>query len=145
MPLDLVNFLLQATPALLEECTLYQAGQVVTFLKQLGMKNEFLAKRVFAGDMSAPCLRPPENPGFNFIIFLLFGPSVWPDILGKDVDLDLRPIVSFLMQLGMEVTDLAGPCDWQNLDECRPSFTSDNLSRILECGSELSVSPRMQL
>ena len=46
---ELVNFLLRAPQDLLEHCTLFQAGQVVTYLKQLGIKNEFLAKRVFAG------------------------------------------------------------------------------------------------
>ena len=44
-----MNFLLRAPQDLLEHCTLFQAGQVVTYLKQLGIKNEFLAKRVFAG------------------------------------------------------------------------------------------------
>ena len=34
--------------------------------------------------------------------------TVWPDILARDVETELRPIVSFLMQLGMEVADLAG-------------------------------------
>jgi hypothetical protein len=34
--------------------------------------------------------------------------AVWPDLLARDVERDLRPTVSFLMALGIEVTDIAG-------------------------------------
>ena len=53
-----MNFLLRAPQDLLEHCTLFQAGQVVTYLKQLGIKNEFLAKRVFAGEKGKSVAMP---------------------------------------------------------------------------------------
>eukprot|EP00198_Chlamydomonas_reinhardtii_P013216 XP_001702553.1 predicted protein [Chlamydomonas reinhardtii] len=53
-----------------------QAGQVVTFLKGLGLKDDMLAARVLC---------------------------VWPELLGRDVDAQLRPVVTFLMSLGLEV------------------------------------------
>ncbi len=79
---DLVNFLMRAPVEMLEGCTLFKAGRVINYLRhQLGIQNEFLAGRVFA---------------------------VWPEVLNKDVETELQPIQTFLMQLGVEVTDIAG-------------------------------------
>jgi hypothetical protein len=47
-PHNLHNLLLRVQPELLEHTTLFQAGQVVTFLKALGIKDDFLAGRVLA-------------------------------------------------------------------------------------------------
>lgn len=79
----------------------------MTFLKQLGIKNDFLAKRVFAGVTPDPIQITP-SPRRLTPMYLSPLNEVWPEVLSKDVDLDLRPIMSFLKQLGMEVTDLAG-------------------------------------
>ncbi|PNW77214.1 hypothetical protein CHLRE_10g427000v5 [Chlamydomonas reinhardtii] len=75
-PRDCQNFLLRSQPSFLAATTLYQAGQVVTFLKGLGLKDDMLAARVLC---------------------------VWPELLGRDVDAQLRPVVTFLMSLGLEV------------------------------------------
>jgi hypothetical protein len=34
--------------------------------------------------------------------------AVWPEVLCRSVDGELRPIVTFLMALGIEVSDIAG-------------------------------------
>ncbi|EFJ44803.1 hypothetical protein VOLCADRAFT_94948 [Volvox carteri f. nagariensis] len=73
---DVQNFLLRSTPDLLYGTTLYQAGAVISFLKSLGLKNYLLASRVLC---------------------------VWPELLGRDVEGQLRPVVTFLMSLGLEV------------------------------------------
>ncbi|GAX75687.1 hypothetical protein CEUSTIGMA_g3130.t1 [Chlamydomonas eustigma] len=89
---DLVNFLLRAPMTLFENCTIYEAGQVVTYLKKLGIKDAFLATRVF---------------------------SVWPEILQKKVDEDLRPLVAFMLQIGIEVSELESiMCIWPELLLC---------------------------
>ncbi|EFJ44804.1 hypothetical protein VOLCADRAFT_94950 [Volvox carteri f. nagariensis] len=75
-PRDVQNFLLRSTPALMYGTTLYQAGAVVSFLKSLGLKDDLLASRVLC---------------------------VWPELLGRDVEGQLRPVVTFLMSLGLEV------------------------------------------
>ncbi|KAG2446196.1 hypothetical protein HXX76_000789 [Chlamydomonas incerta] len=75
-PRDCQNFLLRCQPSFLAATTLYQAGQVVTFLKGLGLKDDLLAARVLC---------------------------VWPELLGRDVEQQLRPVVSYLMSLGLEV------------------------------------------
>jgi len=87
---DLVNFLQRAPRRLLDgSSTLYQAGCVINFLRQLGIKNEYLAPRVLA---------------------------VWPEVLCRDVEGELRPVVTFLMNLGVEVSDVAGMvCVWPEL------------------------------
>ena len=46
---------------------------------------------------------------------------MWPDILCKDVDGELRPIIAFLMQLGMEVSDLS----------CKKSVAVGHMSDML--------------
>ncbi|KAG2440484.1 hypothetical protein HYH02_010363 [Chlamydomonas schloesseri] len=75
-PRDCQNFLLRSQPSFLVATTLYQAGQVVGFLKGLGLKDDLLASRVLC---------------------------VWPELLGRDVESQLRPVVGFLMSLGLEV------------------------------------------
>ncbi|GIL43645.1 hypothetical protein Vafri_1316 [Volvox africanus] len=75
-PRDCQNFLLRATPAMLYGTTLYQAGTVVAFLKGLGLKDDLLASRVLC---------------------------VWPELLSRDVEAQLRPVVTYLMSLGLEV------------------------------------------
>ncbi|KAG1659327.1 hypothetical protein FOA52_010375 [Chlamydomonas sp. UWO 241] len=76
---DLTNFLLRAPGKLLDGVTIYQAGQTINFLKGLGMKDDWLSQRVFA---------------------------VWPAVLGRDLESELRPVVSFLTALGLEVADI---------------------------------------
>lgn len=61
-PKDTLNFLLRGSSRLLDEVTLFQAGAVVTFLKQLGIKDEYLASRVVC---------------------------IWPDVLGRDVEAEV--------------------------------------------------------
>lgn len=62
---------------------------MVTFLKTLGIKDEFLAVRVFC---------------------------IWPEILMKDVEQELRPTVTYLMTLGLEVTEISRIiCVWPEL------------------------------
>ncbi|KAG2497961.1 hypothetical protein HYH03_004222 [Edaphochlamys debaryana] len=78
-PRDCQNFLLRSSPTFLSSVTLYQAGTVVTFLKSLGLKDDMLAARVLC---------------------------VWPELLGRDVEGQLRPVVSYLMSLGLEVADV---------------------------------------
>lgn len=59
---------------------------MVTFLKTLGIKDEFLAARVFC---------------------------IWPEILARDVEASLRPVVTFHMSLGLEVTEISRiVCAW---------------------------------
>jgi ribosome assembly protein YihI (activator of Der GTPase) len=36
--------------------------------------------------------------------------SVWPEVLQRSVDEDLRPIAAFMMQLGIEISEQA--CTW---------------------------------
>ncbi|PNH08773.1 hypothetical protein TSOC_004657 [Tetrabaena socialis] len=74
------NFLLRASPSLFTSTTLFQAGAVVSFLKSLGLKDDLLASRVLC---------------------------VWPELLGRDVESQLRPVVAFLMSLGLEVAGVA--------------------------------------
>lgn len=79
-PRDCQNFLLRAPPQLMTgETTLFQAGAVVSFLKSLGPKDDLLASRVLC---------------------------VWPELLARDVEAQLRPVVNYLMSLGLEVADV---------------------------------------
>ncbi|KXZ56777.1 hypothetical protein GPECTOR_1g70 [Gonium pectorale] len=78
-PRDIQNFLLRAPPGFLGNTTLYQAGSVVTFLKSLRLSDDLLATRVLC---------------------------VWPGLLGREVEAELRPVVGFLMSLGLEVADV---------------------------------------
>ncbi len=57
-------------------CVPVLSSQVVTFLKTLGIADDFLAQRVLCA---------------------------WPDVLARDVETQLRPVVLFLMRLGIEV------------------------------------------
>ncbi|GLC33857.1 hypothetical protein PLESTB_000512100 [Pleodorina starrii] len=79
-PRDCQNFLLRSQPALLYGTTLYQAGTVVSFLKGLGLNDDLLAARVLC---------------------------VWPELLARDVEGQLRPVTAFLMSLGLEVAGVA--------------------------------------
>lgn len=47
--------------------------QVVSFLKSMGLKDEYLAARVFC---------------------------VWPEVLSRDVEGQIRPVITCLMNLG---------------------------------------------
>mmetsp|Transcript_15551 Transcript_15551/g.26895 ORF Transcript_15551/g.26895 Transcript_15551/m.26895 type:complete len:505 (+) Transcript_15551:267-1781(+) len=87
-PSNLQNFLISAPVELFHSVTLFQAGQVVQFLRSLGMRNEFLAQRVL---------------------------SVWPEVLARDVD-SLRPVIQLMMQLGIEVADVnLIVCSWPEI------------------------------
>jgi len=91
-PQNIQNLLLRAPEGFLTAVTLFQAGQVVAFLKQLGIRDEYLAQRVLC---------------------------VWPEVMGRDVEGALRPIVLFLMSLGIEVSDISGiVCVWPELLLC---------------------------
>lgn len=77
---DMTNFLLKAPDALFTNCTQAQALQVLGWLKNLGIKQEYLFPRVL-------CL--------------------CPGILLQDVGGQLQPIVTYLMSLGLEAQHVA--------------------------------------
>eukprot|EP00775_Hariotina_reticulata_P001846 gene1846-2179_t len=77
---DMATFLLRAPEPVFTSCTQGQALQVLTYLKNLGVKQEFLFSRVVC---------------------------ICPGILLKDVQTQLQPIVSYLMSLGLETQHVA--------------------------------------
>jgi hypothetical protein len=79
-PRDALTFLLRAPASLYVEGTLYQAGQVVSFLSSIGVKQEYLMPRVV-------CL--------------------WPELLMQNVQDDLQPVVNFFTNLGLELPTIA--------------------------------------
>lgn len=78
-PRDIFTFLLRSPPQLFTACTLHQAGQVITYLRGLGVKPEYLCPRIVC---------------------------VWPDLLLRDVQQQLQPVVSYLISLGLESLDI---------------------------------------
>jgi mTERF domain-containing protein len=76
---DISQFLQRAPPRLFTEGTLAQAARIVALLKSLGLKDDVIGSRVV-------CLRP--------------------ELLLRDVDSEVQPLLTHLMGLGLEVKDL---------------------------------------
>jgi mTERF domain-containing protein len=76
---DISQFLQRAPPRLFTEGTLAQAAFVVALLKSLGLKDDIIGSRVV-------CLRP--------------------ELLLRDVEAQVQPVISQLLSLGLEVRDV---------------------------------------
>ncbi|KAF5837182.1 mTERF-domain-containing protein [Dunaliella salina] len=87
---ELLNFFMRAPEELITAYTIHSASQVVKFLKEgLGIKPEHLAQRVL-------CIAPA--------------------VLMRSVDSDIKPTISLLTNLGVEISDIQGLiCMWPGL------------------------------
>jgi mTERF domain-containing protein, mitochondrial len=108
---DLFNFCLRTSQAQFLDSTVHQAGMAITYLRKLGIKDEFLATRLI---------------------------GLWPEVLAKDVETQLVPLVRFLMSLGLEVPDVTNVImEWPEILSCDVASHLEPLAAYLHslgCG-----------